>query len=176
MTFKRAYAASIGVGNSLMVFGGSKGYQQVGFWSQPIFLQSTEIINENGQVSQGPNMPIALAFHAIATVNASTIIISGGTSKSSDNPVYYNHLTWYFNHVTQKFQEGPSLMDSRSGHASGTVVDQETSENIVVVTGGATGGISYLDSTELLLDGEWQQGKNHRLKAVQDKNSSDAAR
>ena len=182
MTFKRAYAASMGVGNSLMVFGGNNGYnnQHIG-GNFAIILQSTEIINENGQVSQGPNMPTALKYHAIATVNSSTFIITGGVTNGMrltrrSNFLPLSEVTWYYNHVIQKFQEGPSLMDSRSGHASGTVVDQETSENIVVVTGGATGGISYLDSTELLLDGEWQQGKNHRSKAVQDKNSSDAAR
>ena len=47
----------------------------------------------------------------------------------------------------------------RVQHASGTVVDQETNENIVVVAGGY--GTDYLDSTELLISGEWQQGKNH---------------
>ena len=51
-------------------------------------------------------------------------------------------------------------MEQRIGHTSGIVVDQETNENIVVVAGGRSGS-DYLDSTELLISGEWQQGKNH---------------
>ena len=47
-------------------------------------------------------------------------------------------------------------MEGRRMHASGTVVDHETNENIVAVVGG-----SVDDSTELLLDGEWQEGKYH---------------
>ena len=149
MTSRRAYAASMIVGYSLMIFGGYD-------FDVNVRLQSTEIINENGQVSLGPNMPTALNDHTIATVNASTLIISGGRTNGNN----YTPLTWYFNHVTQKFQEGPSLMEGRSEHASGRVVDHETDENIVVVAGGWNGD-GILDSTELLISGEWQQGKNH---------------
>ena len=148
MTFRRAFAAGTVVGNSLMLFGG---YDNPG----NVRLQSTEIINGNGEVSTGPNMPTALSRHTIATVNASTLIISGGIT----NAISYSPLTWYFNHVTQKFQEGPSLMEGRRFHGSGTVVDHETNENIVVVAGGWNG--NYLESTELLITGKWQQGKNH---------------
>ena len=150
MTSRRAYAASMVVGNSLMTFGG------IGYGT----LQSTELIHADGQVSQGPNMPTALQRHAIANVNASTLIISGGNKNYWD---YASPLTWYYNHVTQKFQEGPSLLEGRYNHASGTVVDQETSEKIVVVIGGDPGGQGddeNIDSTELLINGEWQQGKN----------------
>ena len=149
MTLRRYGAAGIFLGNSLMVFGG---YEDPGSGR----LQSTEIINEDGQVSQGPLMPSAVYYHANAAVNASTFIISGGSTNTNDQ----SPLTWYYNHVTQKFQPGPSLMEGREEHASGTVVDQETNENIVVVAGGYNNG-DVLDSTELLIDGEWQQGTNH---------------
>jgi hypothetical protein len=155
MNSERAFAAGVNVGNSLMIFGGLDSTVN----SYKAALQSTEIIHEDGQVSQGPKMPndkwgseAGLLGHNIAVVNSSTLIISGGMA----NGIAY--LTWYFNHITQKFQEGPSLMANRYHHASGTVVDHETNENIVVVAGGY--GSDTLDSTELLLDGEWQQGKN----------------
>ena len=149
MTSRRTFSAGMVVDNSLMIFGG---YDYTG----NVYLQSTELINGNGQVSTGPNMPMALSRHTIATVNASTLIISGGQTNSHD----YSPLTWYFNHVTQTFQEGPSLMEGRRMFpASGTVVDQVTNQKIVVVAGGWNG--NYLDSTELLITGEWQQGKNH---------------
>ena len=51
-------------------------------------------------------------------------------------------------------------MVGRTFHSSGTVIDQETKEKIVAVAGGFNEDSGYLDSTELLIDGEWQQGKS----------------
>ena len=48
MTSRRAYAAGIAIGNSIWIFGG---YDYDG----NVRLKSTEIINEDGQVRQGPN-------------------------------------------------------------------------------------------------------------------------
>ena len=148
MNSRRAGAAGILHGNSFMVFGGFDN-------DLSVRLQSTEIINENGQVSQGSNMPIAVAWHAITDVNSTTSIISGGDLHTNS----FSTLTWYYNHVTQEFQLGPSLMEGRQRHGSGTVFDQKTKEKIVVVAGGWD-GVNDLDSTELLIDGEWQQGEN----------------
>ena len=54
------------------------------------------------------------------------------------------------------------MLEGRRLHASGTIVDQKTSQKIVVVAGGYNGdGGDWLDSTELLLNGVWQPGKNH---------------
>ena len=149
MNSRRYGAAGIFLSNSLIIFGG---YETPGSGR----LQSTEIINEDGQVSQGPVMPIAIYYHANAAVNSSTLIISGGSTNTNNQ----SPLTWYYNHVTQKFKPGPSLMKGRNEHTSGTVVDKETNENIVVVAGGYNNG-DVLDSTELLINGEWQQGTNH---------------
>ena len=72
--------------------------------------------------------------------------------------------TLYFNHVTQEFITGPNLLEGRRGHASGTITDQETGERIVVIAGGKSS--YFLDSTELLLDGEWHAGKNSHTVAT----------
>ena len=141
-----------------MIFGG---YKYLGKYQYK--LQSTEIITEDGQVTTGPEMPTAVFSHAIAAVNATTSIITGGQTNHGSSGVH-SSLTWYFNHVTQQFQLGPSLNIGRSSHASGTIIDQETKEEIVAVFGGYNGSGSNfgaIDSTELLLDGEWQEGKNH---------------
>ena len=66
--------------------------------------------------------------------------------------------TLYFNHVAQVFIQGPNLLEDRRGHASGTITDQETGEKIVVIAGGKNS--YFLDSTEILFDGEWHTGKN----------------
>ena len=101
-------------------------------------------------------MPEAVNFLAIASVNETTSILTGGLSTSSS----YSAKTWFFSHVSQQFQAGPNLITGRYGHASATIQDKVTMENIVAVIGGYGDG-GYLDTTELLINGEseWQQGK-----------------
>ena len=61
------------------------------------------------------------------------------------------------------------MMVCRGAHASGAIMDHETNERIVVVAGGYYGGTSgtgTLDSTELLINGEWQQGMYDHAKKL----------
>ena len=79
-------------------------------------------------------------------------------------PGIYSDKSWYFNHAIQEFQSGPNLLEVRHDHSSGTVTDQETKEKMAIIAGGYY--FSYLaplDSTEILLNGEWMTGKpqNH---------------
>ena len=48
-------------------------------------------------------------------------------------------------------------MQAKESHAAGIVTDEVTDEHFVAVTGGCNG--DCLDSTEILQDGEWVQGK-----------------
>ena len=162
MTSRRYGAAGISHAQSFIIFGGVKERHR-----NEALLSSTEIITEQG-VSAGPEMPEVVMDHAIARVNETTSIISGGITSI---PMITYHRgspkTWFFNHVSQQFQTGPLLITSRHSHASGTIQDHQTMENIVVVIGGWNYDIpnnyddSSLDSTELLINGEleWQQGK-----------------
>ena len=156
MTSRRYFSAGISHAQSFIIFGGGGGSGK-----------STEIITEQG-VSAGPEMPEVVYRHAIASVNETTSIISGGTTSSAITNQNGSPKTWFFNHVSQQFQTGPLLITSRQGHASATIQDHQTMEDIVVVIGGWnynqwSGTITrgLLDSTELLINGEseWQQGK-----------------
>merc|ERR1712156_545486 len=71
------------------------------------------------------------------------------------NPLKPLGQTFFYKHETRTFSPGPELNTARSGHASGTVIDQDTNEVIPMVTGGYNSG--GLDSTEILLDGQWKQ-------------------
>ena len=55
------------------------------------------------------------------------------------------------------------MLEGRNSHSSGTITDQITKEKFVIVVGGYNGsshlGLSYSDSTEILLNGEWSTGK-----------------
>ena len=64
---------------------------------------------------------------------------------------------------TDQWITGPNLMQARNSHAAGIVTDEVTDENFVAVTGGISyvyvNPISrYLDTTEILQDGNWTQG------------------
>ena len=118
-------------------------------------LQTSEIISIDGSVEYGPELPEAVAYHAITSINSTVSLLSGGcrTSATCSSP-----LTRFFNHETQAFSSGPSLLEGRNRHGSAsTIVDKVTKAKIPMVTGGY-GNAGRLDSTELLINGMWQSG------------------
>ena len=156
MTSRRIKNTGIVHANAFMIFGGKK-------FGGSERLSSTEIVSEEGQVTPGPEMPTAVSHHEIAGVNATTSILTGGQTNAN----LFSPQTWYFNHVSQEFQPGPSLITGRRGHASGTIQDQETKEDIVAVVGGyKSNADGTLDSTELLINGEWIQGISNYAKIM----------
>ena len=68
----------------------------------------------------------------------------------------FSAKTWYYNHDTETFTSGPDLLEGRRTHGSALNVDKVTKAKIVVVTGGYNG--NRMDSTELLINGQWQTG------------------
>ena len=147
MTSRRYGAAGIVHANTFIIFGGYDHGSE--------YLSTTEIVTEEGQVTPGPEMPVAVYLHSIASLDEKTWILTGGitsTTSSTDE-------TWFFDPVSQEFQQGPPLITGRYWHASATLQDQDTKENIVAVVGGYNyndGG--YLDSMEFLRNGEWSPG------------------
>ena len=148
MTSRKHGAAGIVHANTFIIFGG---YEYPGSGR----LSTTEIITEEGQVTPGPEMPVAVDYHSIASLDEKTWILTGGdtsTTSSTDE-------TWFFDPVSQEFQQGPPLITGRRLHSSATLQDQDTKENIVAVVGGYSyGNGDVLDSTEFLRNGEWSPG------------------
>ena len=139
MKDKRHLAAGVMFKNKFQVFGGWGGTGTSG--------QKSEIISIDGGVEYGPELPKAVERHAITFINSTVSIMSGGS---------FGTLTWLFNHETNVFSSGPSLLKSRERHGSATIVDKVTQARIPIVAGGWNDG--RLDSTELLIQGEWQSG------------------
>ena len=147
MKEKRGYAAAVIHNDRLHVFGGYSGSN----------LQTTETINVEGEVSYGPDLPTGVRYHAMTKINGTVSLLSGGTLDGDTyNPNTFSFKTWYYNHDTEAFTSGPDLLQGRRLHGSAINVDKITNAKIVVVTGGFTGG--YLDSTEMLINGQWQTG------------------
>ena len=144
----RENAASIVLNdNTLWVTGG---YNGVG-------LASTEYVKMTGTIL-GPDLPMALEYHAMVAINStcSMVIGGGGGSWLLD----YFASTFFYDHNEEEWINGPSLMQERYFHAAGIVTDEVTDEHFVAVTGGHDWYVgNTFDSTEILQDGEWVQGK-----------------
>jgi hypothetical protein len=144
MSVGRWYAASIVINdNTLWVTGGQ---------SCPIcgYLASTEYVTVTGTML-GPDLPMALQSHAMVAINSTCSMVIGGIAYD------YYASTFFYDHNEGEWINGPSLMHARVYHAAGIVTDEVTGEDFVAVTGGYYSG--SLDSTEILQDGEWVQGK-----------------
>merc|ERR1712008_107425 len=147
MKEKRHNAAGITNKNKFHVFGGFGGSYR---------LKTTELISIDGGVEYGPDLPKAVWYHAITSINSTVSLLSGGVTSASSR----SRLTWYFTHETNVFSSGPSLLQGRHAHGSATVVDKVTKVKIPMVTGGYKNGYNggYMSSTELLINGQWQSG------------------
>ena len=115
-------------------------------------LITSETINVDGVVSDGPDLPTAVYGHAMTPINDTVSLFSGG----SISEISYASQTWYYNHETETFTTGPDLLEGRRRYGSAISVDKVTKEKIAIVTGGWNG--NYMDSTELLIKGQWKTG------------------
>ena len=107
--------------------------------------KSTEFILSSGISTPGPDLPSALAYHVMSKLNSSTSMIIDGNS----------HETWYFDHNTELFSDGPRLLEKRFGHTAGLIKDSVfTEEKRILVAGG------YGKSVEWLVSGTWEQGNS----------------
>ena len=143
----RVWAAGIVYKNKFHIFGGYNGN------TASKRLSSSEIISIEGGVESGPDMADNIEYHAITTINATTSILSGGLNLDGSTI----SKTWYYNHETQVFTDGPKLQEGRQRHGSATIRDRNNSLRIPIVTGGSNGD-NTLNSTELLINGKWQTG------------------
>ena len=124
---------------------------------------TTEFILASGISVPGPDLPHPLTSHAMAKVNLSTSMIIGGYYYDNSSTLMKLDKSWYFDHHTGKFSDGPGLLESRWGHTAGVITDSVyTQETRVLVVGGIDCGNSLcnLESVEWLVsNGTWEQGK-----------------
>ena len=165
MSVRRQSAASIVLNDKTMWITG--GYDSI----THDYLASTEYVTVTETIS-GPDLPTILAFHAMVAINTTCSMVIGGYGG-----YYSNHSisTFFYDHIEDKWINGPSMIQGRNNdslaiiqkrnsHTAGIVTDEVTDEHFVVVTGGRVfSNFLYLDSTEILQDGEWVQGKIHIL-------------
>ena len=141
MSARRQYAASLVIDKTkLWITGG-------------VYLASSEYITLEG-IEPGPELPTIIDSHALVAIDNALSMLIGGSRMGN----VATQTTHYFDHQSHNWTQGPDLMQARWGHAAGIVTDQVTNEELVIVTGGDRYGI-LLDSTEMLLNNQWHQGK-----------------
>jgi hypothetical protein len=145
MSVEREHAASIVLNDTTLWVTGGWNSQLLGN-NGP--LASSDFVTMVGTIS-GPALPVTLYRHTIVAINSTVSMVIGGADASAS--------TFYYKHNEGEWRNGPSLIEAREDHASGIVTDEVTNENFVAVTGGLSP--YFLDSTEILQDGKWVQGK-----------------
>ena len=140
MSVERSGAASIVINDNILWVTGGK-YSYYGY------LASTEYVTVT-ETMLGPDLPMTLDSHAMVAINRTCSMVIGGWFYGVTS------ATFFYDHNEGEWINGPSLIQERYGHTAGIVTDEVTGEDFVAVTGG-----NDFDSTEILQDGEWVQGK-----------------
>ena len=148
---KRAFAATTTKGPSLWVTGGGN--------SSDGYLKSTEVIQRDGTIVAGPDLPVAVKTHTITeTKEDEQYMLIGGRSGNNqfEKSTHYHYKT-----RNGPWLEGPDLNEARCGHTAGLIFDKVNHTQYTVVVGGHNGS-HFLRSVEILKEGsnEWTQGKS----------------
>jgi hypothetical protein len=118
------------------------------------YLNSAEMLTEEGWESNIPSLPVTISGHCMLTVNSTTVMAIGGAQNGS-----LSGGTFYFTFGEETWTNGPLLNDKRIYHSCGKIrKDNESQEMSIIVAGGFNG--SYLLSVEILDEGSngWQTG------------------
>jgi hypothetical protein len=150
----RSGAASVAINETtLWLTGGMMGTSEY-FVPQ----KSSEIIQLGGEtttVTAGQDLPVILNQHCMLLLNATTIIVIGGTSGNA-----LSSASYYFDiqQLEGQWVQGPSMLEKRESHACGIFTSNfHNNQRTLVVTGGKP----LTTSSEFLVLGEskWTKGK-----------------
>ena len=120
----RAGSASVAIGRHLWVTGGFDGSSNV---------NSTEFVDIDGSVVEGPDLPIPTGVHCILKVNANTVFFMSG------------YKTFFFDYDSQVWTDGPVMNYDREFFGCGIMKMENGSVTIV-----AAGGAKSKNNTEFL--------------------------
>jgi hypothetical protein len=118
------------------------------------YLNSAELLTEEGWESNIPSLPVTIRYHCMVTVNSTTVMAIGGWQND-----LISGKTFYYTFGEESWTEGPELENKRGYHSCGRIRRNKESQEISIIVAGGLGG-SYLSSVEILDEGfnEWQTG------------------
>jgi hypothetical protein len=148
MNSVRVYAAAAQLQDGKLLVTG--GYDESGS-----YLNSAEMLIEEGWESNIPSLPVTIYAHCMVTVNSTTVMVIGGAQN-----VQISGKTFYFTFGEESWTEGPELKNIRGFHSCGKIRRNKESQEISVIVAGGFDGSSELSSVEILDEGsnEWQTG------------------
>ncbi len=119
------------------------------------YLNSAEMLTEEGCESNIPSLPVIINAHCMVTVNSTTVMVIGGYQNNQ-----YSGKTFYFTFGEESWTEGPELKNKRRSHSCGKIRRDKDSQEMSIIVAGGHDGSSYLSSVEILHEGsnEWQTG------------------
>ncbi len=120
------------------------------------YLNSAEMLTEEGWENNIPSFPVTIAAHCMVTVNSTTVMVIGGQQNGE-----LSGKTFYFTFGKESWTEGPELKNERIFHSCGRIRRNKESQDMsIIVAGGSDDFSSYLSSVEILDEGsnEWQTG------------------
>ncbi len=125
MNSVRVFAAAAQLKDgSLLVTGGYDGSGS--------YLNSAEMLTEEGWESNIPSLPVTIAGHCMVTVNSTTVMVIGGRQNG-----LISGKTFYFTSGEESWTEGPELKNKREGHSCGKIRrNKESQEMSIIVAGG----------------------------------------
>jgi hypothetical protein len=118
------------------------------------YLNSAEMLTEEGWDSKLPSLPVTISYHCMVTINSTTVMVIGGFQNG------YSGKTFYFTFGEESWTAGPELKNKRRWHSCGKIRRNKESQEMSIVVAGGEDGSSYLSSVEILDkdSNEWQTG------------------
>ena len=103
---------------------------------------------------QNIDLPEPMKDHVILNLNETTSILIGGVTLIS----LFSANTYYFNHITNTWTDGPNLKIGRSQHKARVIKDKGNNQEHIVVVGGQF--LLPTNTVEILFQGQktWTAG------------------
>ena len=137
MNSVRVYAAAAQLQDGkLLVTGGDDG---------SAYLNSAEMLTEEGWESNIPSLPVTIAYHCMVTVNSSTVMVIGGWQNG------FSGKTFYFTFGKESWTEGPELKNKRGYHSCGKIRRNKESQEMSIIVASGNDGFSFSSSVEILI-------------------------
>jgi hypothetical protein len=149
MNSRRSSAAAAQLQDGkLLVTGGYYGYDS--------YLNSAEMLTEEGWERNIPSIPVPITSHCMVTVNSTTVMAIGGWQ----NRQARSGKTFYLTIGEESWTEGPELKNRRADHSCGRIRRNKESQEMSIIVAGGWDGSSRLSSVVILDEdsNEWQTG------------------
>ncbi len=118
------------------------------------YLNSAEMLTEEGWESNILSLQVTIYAHCMVTVNSTTVMIIG---EAQNGPT--SGKTFYFTFGEESWTKGPELKNNIRYHSCGKIRRNKESQEMSIIVAAGRGG-PEMSSVEILHEGsnEWQTG------------------